>query len=268
MRLSLNAAGSTVRRTAPNGGNKRVFLIDRHPLVREWLIHALSQESDVTICGHAVDAPAAMRAIAALSPDATILDLMLEDGSGFDVIERIISRSPRTAVLVLSSHDEPYYADRALRAGACGFVSKTEPTKKIVAALRCVLQGKRYLSPDAVQQFIGRRAREPVSRTAPSIENLSDRELEIFAMVGRGVGTRRAAALLHLSPKTIQAYHGRIKDKLRLCDASELMHEAIRWVERTGHRSRRKNLQPDYTEISAIGNVTTLPPHIRPTQAV
>jgi DNA-binding NarL/FixJ family response regulator len=220
----------------------------------------LSNESDLIVCAQAADASAAMPGIVALGPHAIIMDLTLEDGPGLDVIERIISRSPKTAVLVLSTHTEAHYAARLLRAGARGYISKTEPTRKIIAALRRVLQGKVYLSPAALQCLIGARVRDPLRRGAPSIETLSDRELEVFGMTGRGLGTRHIAAILHLSPKTIQAYHGRIKDKLQLCDANELMREAIGWVEKTPNRNRRTTRQPDDPEIAAAGDVTTRPP--------
>lgn len=186
-----------------------------------------------------------MHTIEALRPHVVVLDLSLEDGSGFEVIEQIISRSPNTAVLVLSTHDEPHFEDRVLQAGAQGFVSKTEPTKKIIAALRCVLHGKAYLSPAAVQRVLGSSRLPRIRFGVPAcgscrIDALSNRELEVFAMTGRGLGTRRIADILHLSPKTIQAYHGRIKDKLQLCDANELLREAICWSERTKTRNPLK----------------------------
>ncbi len=258
----LNPAASTIPRPDSNGLTKRVFLIDRHPLVREWLAHVLGNESDIMLCGQAVDASAAMPGIVALGPHAIIMDLTLEeDGSVLDVIERITSRSPQTAVLVLSTHTEPHYAARLLRAGARGYISKTEPTQKIIAALRRVLQGKVYLSPAALQCLIGERAAQMVAQPSlvsagpPSIETLSDRELEVFAMTGRGLGTRHIAALLHLSPKTIQAYHGRIKVKLQLCDANELIREAIGWTETDGKRNRRTSASR--TTIKLLGRVSS-----------
>jgi DNA-binding NarL/FixJ family response regulator len=193
------------------------------------------------------------------------MDLTIEDGSGLDVIERILSRCPNTAVLVLSTHDEAHYAARLLRAGTRGCISKTEPTRKILSALRCVLQGKLYLGPATAQSLIGGRAARVVARPSlvavgSSIETLSDRELEVFAMTGRGLGTRRIADALHLSPKTIQAYHGRIKAKLRLRDATELMREAIGWVEKPGKRNRRATRAPNDDGTAAVGDVTILPP--------
>jgi DNA-binding NarL/FixJ family response regulator len=252
----LNLSGTTIPRPDTHGVPKRIFLVDRQPLVRDWLAHALSLEPDMMVCGQAADASTALHGIAALHPHAVVIDLILEDGSGIDVIERIIYHSPKTAVLVLSAHDEAHYATRLLQAGARGYISKTEPTRKIIAALRCVLHGKLYLSPAAAQSLIGGRIREPIRRGAPSIETLSDRELEVFAMTGRGLGTRHIADILHLSPKTIQAYHGRIKDKLRLCDAHELMREAICWVESTGKRSRRTTRPPEDDGTADVGDAS------------
>ena len=188
------------------------------------------------------------------------MDLILDDGSGLDLIEQILFRRPRIAILVLSAHDETYYADRVLRAGAKGYISKTEPTRKIVAALRCVLQGRVYLSRASAQCLINRRVGELAPCGVRPMESLSSRELEVFTMIGRGLGTRRIGGLLHLSPKTIQGYCGRIKDKLRLCDANELMREAIRWTEGPGQSNRRTVRQPDYDGIAAVDDVMMLPP--------
>jgi DNA-binding NarL/FixJ family response regulator len=256
----LNSSRSIAPPVAVNGAKRRVFLVDRQPLVREWLAFVLNQQADTMVCGQAADASAARRGIAALRPHAIIVDLTLEDGAVLDVIERITCASPKTVVLVLSARDEIHYTHRVLRAGARGCISKTEPTRKIVAALRCVLAGKIYLSPAAAQSLIGGRDGEPTTHSRPSIATLSDRELEVFAMTGRGLGTRRTAAILHLSPKTIQAYHARIKAKLQLSDANELMREAIRWVESAGKPNRRAACPPDDDGTADVGDVTVLPP--------
>ena len=210
---------------------KRVYVVDRQPLVREWLTHALSKEPGVAICGQSAGAMIAMRDILAHKPDAVVMDMILDDSSGLDLIERAVSQRPGIAVLVLSVHEEVYYADRVLRAGAKGYISKSEPTRKIVAAIRCVLQGKIYVSPAMSQGLLGRRAGGGNGSSAELIQRLSDREMEVFEMIGRGMSTRRIAGLLHLSPKTIETYDGRIKEKLHLRDGNELLREAIRWVE-------------------------------------
>ena len=255
----LNLAGNAIPPSHLNDGKRRVFLVDRQPLVREWLAYVLAQEPDVIVCGQAADPSMALRGIVALGPNAIIMDLSLKDGLALEVIRQIVSRTPKTAVLVLSTHDEPHYANRLLRAGARGCISKSEPTRKIIAALRCILQGRIYVSPAAVQSLIGGRAHEPTRGGPPSVKTLSDRELEVFAMTGRGLGTRQIAAILHLSPKTIQAYHGRIKDKLQLSDASELMREAICWVEGAGTRAGRTNRQLAVDGMAVAGDMTMLP---------
>jgi DNA-binding NarL/FixJ family response regulator len=214
-------------------GKKRIYLVDGQPLVHEWLTHVLNNEPDMVVCGGAVNVSSATRAILALNPHVAIIDLAFDDGSGFDLIEKINLRCPRTAVLVLSMHDEMYYADRVLRAGAKGYISKKEPTKRIVVAVRCLLQGQLYLSPDGVQLLMKNRVDFSTSREARSVEILSDREIEVFAMLGRGLGPRRIAQMLHLSPKTVHAYSARIKAKLQLRDGTELLREAIRWLEKT-----------------------------------
>jgi DNA-binding NarL/FixJ family response regulator len=220
----------------PLSGKKRVYLVDGQPLVREYLTGLLNKEPDLAVCGEAANVSLAMRGIMATNPHAAMIDLAFEDGSGFDLIEKISLRCPRTAVLVVSRHDEAYYADRVLRAGARGYVSKKEPTKRILAALRCILQGKVYLSPGTVQLLMGNRLGVLSSIKGRSVEALSDREIEVFAMIGRGLGTRRMAAMLHLSPKTIYAYCARIKGKLQLRDGNELVREAIRWIEKAAER--------------------------------
>jgi DNA-binding NarL/FixJ family response regulator len=241
------------------GARKHIFLIDRQPLIREWLTHVLNKEADTIVCGEAAGAMTAMRDITTCNPHAVIMDLILDDGSGLDLIEQILFHRPRIAILVLSTHDDVYHVDRVLRAGAKGYISKTEPTRKIVAALRCVLQGKIYLSRAGAQCLINRRAGELMPCGARPMGSLSGRELEVFEMIGRGLATRRIGGMLHLSPKTIQGYCGRIKGKLRLRDANELMREAIRWTDGAGKGNRRTTRQPGYDGIAAMGDMTTLP---------
>ena len=210
----------------------------------------------MTVCGEAAGAVAAMRGIAVSSPHAAIVDLSFEDGSGLNLIEQIRFHCPRTIVLVLSMYDEACYAHRVLRAGARGYISKREPTKRILAALRCVLQGKIYLSPEYAQRLMRDSIGASTSHKAWSMETLSDREIDVFTMIGRGLGTRRIADLLHLSPKTIQAYHGRIKEKLHLRDATELLREAIHWTEGAGKRSRGTTRPADYDALTDVGHAT------------
>ncbi len=218
--------------TSPEPGDRakrRVFLVDDHPLVREWLTNLINQQDDLEVCGEADDAPQARQAIEAAQPDAAIVDITLATGSGIELVKDLKRICPAVAVVVLSMHDESLYAERALRAGARGYVMKRETTKKIIAALRQVLLGKIYVSDEfkasmTEKLFTGGASGSPV-------EQLSDRELEVFTMLGQGVETRRIAESLGIGMKTVQVYCARIKEKLNLANATELLREAVRWWE-------------------------------------
>ena len=216
--------------------NKRVFLVDDHPLVREWLTNLINQQTDLAVCGEAETGPQALQAIVDLKPDVAIVDISLKDSSGIELIKDLKQAIPDTAVLVLSMHEEPHYAERALRAGAKGYIVKRETTRKVIAAIRQVLSGAVYLSEQlaatlATQYVTGKK----VTQASP-VEQLSDRELEVFELLGQGRGTRQIAEVLKVSVKTVQAYCGRIKEKLNLNSATELLREAVRWHEST-HKS-------------------------------
>jgi DNA-binding NarL/FixJ family response regulator len=213
-----------------------VFLVDDHPLVREWLTTLIHQQPDLAVCGEAESGPQALQAILALKPDIAIVDLSLKDSSGIELIKDLKQSAPGLAVLVLSMHEEAHYAERALRAGAKGYIMKRETTRKVIAAIRQVLEGKLWIS-EAISaamaaQFIQGKT---LSSQSPS-ELLSDRELEVFELLGQGRGTRQISELLHVSVKTIQAYCARIKEKLNLASATELLREAVRYYEST-HQS-------------------------------
>jgi DNA-binding NarL/FixJ family response regulator len=210
---------------------KRVFLVDDHPLVREWLANLIHQQPDLVVCGETESAPQALQAVAASKPDVAIVDISLKNSSGIELIKDLKESHPEIAVLVLSMHDESVYAERALRAGAKGYVMKRETTKKIIEAIRRVLEGKLYFS-EAVAEAMATRLVESKSVTSLSpVEQLSDRELEVFELLGQGLGTRQVAEALNVSMKTVQAYCARMKEKLNLSSATELLREAIRWNE-------------------------------------
>jgi DNA-binding NarL/FixJ family response regulator len=212
-----------------------VFLVDDHPLVRESLSSLIDQQPDLFTCGEAEDAASSLREIASLRPDVAIVDISLKDSSGMELIRAIKSRAPGVAVIVLSMHDEKIYAERAMRAGARGYVMKRESTKRIIAAIRHVLQGKLALSEQIASGFAERYVGSSRSAAAESpVEDLSDRELEVFTLLGRGLETRQIAESLSVSIKTVQAYCARIKQKRQLSTASELLREAIRWNEQRG----------------------------------
>ncbi|HEY1612449.1 MAG TPA: response regulator transcription factor [Rhizomicrobium sp.] len=212
-----------------NSNVSKVFLVDDHPLVREWLTTLINQLPDLEVCGEAAGADKAIDGIARENPDVAILDLSLNDGSGLSLIKDVKAHNPETAVVVLSMHDERFYAERAFRAGARGYVMKGEATSSIAAALREVLNGRLYLSPQMRSIFAERFVDGDIPGLQTPIKKLSDRELEVFRLLGQGYETRRVAQSLNLSIKTVQAYCARIKEKLQLANASELLREAIRW---------------------------------------
>lgn len=206
-----------------------VFLVDDHPLVREWLTTLINQLSDLRVCGEAAGAEQAFEGMQASRPDIAIVDLALPEGSGLALVKKISTELPQIAVVVLSMHDERYYAERAFRAGARGYVMKGESTSSIAAAIRDVLGGKLYVSPRMQSVFSKRFGEEDLQNLHAPVRKLSDRELEVFRLLGQGYETRRVAQSLNVSIKTVQAYCARIKEKLQLANASELLREAIRW---------------------------------------
>jgi DNA-binding NarL/FixJ family response regulator len=207
----------------------KVLLVDDHPLVREWLANLINQQSDLQVCGETDSAPKALQSVGDLQPGIAIVDISMEGGSGLELIKNIKATHPSVMVIVLSMHDEALYAERALRAGARGYIMKSEATRRILQAIRCVLEGKLYLS-DKMAIVMAEKLVDGRPATAGSaIENLSDRELEVFQLLGRGYSTRQIADDLHVSFKTVQTFYARIKEKLGIFSAAELLREALRW---------------------------------------
>jgi len=215
-----------------NNQKKKVFLVDDHPLVREWLTNLIHQQPDLAVCGEAESGPQALQAIEALKPDVAIVDISLKDSSGIELIKSLRQCCPRTTVLVLSMHEESHYAERALRAGAKGYIVKRETTRKVITAIRRVLEGKVYVSEELAAALAAQFATGQSLVARSPAELLSDRELEVFELFGQGRGTRQIAEQLRVSVKTVQAYCARIKEKLGLASATELVREAVRWHER------------------------------------
>ncbi|MGA3169961.1 MAG: response regulator transcription factor [Chthoniobacteraceae bacterium] len=209
---------------------KRIFLVDDHPLVREWLANLINQEEDLMVCGSAPNAPEALAAIQAMEPDAAVIDIALERGSGLELLKNVKVCCPRVTMLVLSMHEESAYAERALRAGARGYLTKRETTQKVITAIRQVLAGKLYIS-EAFAAAMAERIFEG-GGSGVAGEELSDRELQVFELLGAGQETWRIAESLNISMKTVQTYCLRIKEKLHLSNASELIREAVRWQDR------------------------------------
>ena len=209
----------------------RVFIVDDHPLVREGLQKLISQEHDMVVSGEAEDSAQALARIDATAPDVVIVDLSLRGESGFDLIARLgqLARAPKT--LVLSMHDEVHYAERALRAGASGYVMKRETTSNIIRAIREIMAGGVFMSEATAALMAKRFVGMGSSLAVSPIDRLSNRELEVFQRIGRGQETRVIAQELHLSLKTVQTHCAHIKEKLGLENATALMHAAVQWTE-------------------------------------
>jgi DNA-binding NarL/FixJ family response regulator len=208
----------------------RIVIVDDHPLVREGLIGLLSAQSDFEVCGEASGAAEARRVVAATRPDVAIVDLTLADGSGLELIKEFKAATSGMKLLVLSMHDESLYAERALRAGAVGYVSKHEASRTIVQAVRTILAGKLYLSPNMTELVVQRAFVAGGDLSRPPVDRLTEREREVFELIGQGLSSRQIAARLEVSPKTVETHREHIKEKLELTTASELTRYAVQWV--------------------------------------
>ncbi len=213
------------------GKAARVFIVDDHPVVREGLTAKLSAQPDLEVCGEAEDVAGALTLAESAQPDVYVVDISLKGGDGIDLIKRLRARDEAARVVVWSMHQEGLYAERALRAGALAYVHKGKATREILQAIRSALAGKVYLGEDASARLLGRlvgAGGRPAER-AP-IERLSDRELEAFRLMGQGRTTEQVAEAMHVSPKTVETYRGRIKEKLGLSNSTELIQRATQWV--------------------------------------
>jgi DNA-binding NarL/FixJ family response regulator len=210
---------------------RTVFVVDDHPIVREGLAQMINRESDLTVCGEAQEMHGALQMIEALKPDILIVDISLNGPDGLDLLKNIRARDPSLPVLILSMHDESIYAERALRAGANGYIMKQEATEKVLVALRRILSREIYVSSRVaskmLQQFVG--ASSTSARHSP-VDDLSDRELEVLRLMGDGHGTRQIAEELHLSVKTVESYQAHLKEKLSLKNLRELVQYAVQWA--------------------------------------
>ncbi|MHC4617292.1 MAG: response regulator transcription factor [Planctomycetota bacterium] len=208
----------------------KILIVDDHPIVRQGLGELINQEEDLSVCGQAEDAPAALKIIKQLGPDLAVVDISLKETSGMELIKDIRSQHPNLPVLALSMHDESLFAERALRAGAKGYIMKAEATENVVTAIRKVLKGELYLSDKMQDKIVRKLVGEKPGPGASAIDSLSDRELEVFLFIGQGYGTRQIADRLYLSVKTIETYRAHLKDKLDLANSPELLQYAIQWV--------------------------------------
>jgi DNA-binding NarL/FixJ family response regulator len=213
--------------TSKGAGKSRVLIVDDHPIVREGLRLLIDRQSDLVVCGDAEEIDSALSAVAMLRPDILIVDISLNGPDGLDLIKIVRAKTPSPPVLVLSMHDELVYAERALRAGASGYVMKQEGTECVLIALRRILRGEVYLSDRAASRMVQQYVRRPVRASAPVVAELSDRELEVYRLIGDGLGTKQIAHDLRLSVKTVETYQAHIKEKLSLRSSRELLQRAI-----------------------------------------
>ncbi len=222
--------GATAPTSAP-ASRKRIMLVDDHPMMRAGLAQFINKQPDMETCCEFGNASDAFEGLRKFKPDLVLTDITLPDKSGIELIKDLLAADPKLPILVVSMHDETVYAERVLRGGARGYIMKESGGENLLLAIRQVLSGQVYVSPQISARILDNlSARKPRGSSSP-IEKLSDREFEVFQLIGQGKGTRDIAKQLHLSPKTVEVHRGHIKEKLEIKDANALVHHAIRWVE-------------------------------------
>jgi DNA-binding NarL/FixJ family response regulator len=209
----------------------KIFIVDDHPLIREGLVRLVDRQPDLKFCGQATTAYQALKAIPVLKPDLVILDITLAGSDGMGLIKDMKLRAIKSFILVLSMHDELLYAERALRAGAKGYIMKQESPKELLKAIYRILEDEIYLSPKMEAKMLHKIADSAAGEKTLPEGSLSDRELQTFQLIGQGRGTREIAEELHISPKTVESYRAHIKVKMDLKNAHELTQHAVHWVE-------------------------------------
>jgi DNA-binding NarL/FixJ family response regulator len=214
----------------PSVTKSRILIVDDHPIVREGIETILNHEQDLEVCGQAEDAFGALSAIAERQPDIALVDISLKRSDGIELTKMIKAQYPELSVIVLSVHDESVYAERVLLAGAKGYLMKEVAAEHIVKAVRTVLRGEIYVSDAIAKKFMHIIAGDKAGIAKTAIEHLSDRELETFRLIGEGYSVSKIAGQLHLSVKTVETYRSRIKEKLGLDDASQLLQYSIHWA--------------------------------------
>jgi DNA-binding NarL/FixJ family response regulator len=217
----------------PDTARRRVLLVDEHAVVRNGLAGLLNLTPDLTVCGEAASAEEAPGKVEMLNPDVVVLELNLGGTSGLELIKSLKARRPELPILVLSMHDESFYAERCLRAGARGYIMKKEPIEAVEQAIRQILEGKVYLSRKMSEQILLAVARGDSAKIGSPVSQLSDRELQVYECIGRGLGASEIARKLRLSVKTIATYQAKLKEKLHLKRSSELFQHALHWGERS-----------------------------------
>jgi DNA-binding NarL/FixJ family response regulator len=221
-----------VKEKSAKHARTRILIVDDHPMMRDGLRQLIANEPDLEMCGEADDAPGALSQAETLKPNLAIVDITLRSTSGLELIKDLQIRSPETKVLVLSMHDESLYAERVLRAGGRGYIMKHEGGKRIIEGIRQVAAGRTFVSDAISAKILDSFSRHGESKSA--VEQLTDREFEIFQLIGRGFGTKEMAEKLHVSVKTIEVHRVNIKEKLHTATAPDLIRFAVRWVEAQG----------------------------------
>lgn len=215
--------------TAGSERKYRIFLVDDHPILLQGLVDLINRQKDLEVCGQASRGSEAMEKAPRLKPDLTLVDITLKDGNGIELIKSLKAFDPSMKMMVLSMHDERLYAERALRAGARGYIMKEEASENIVSAIQTVMKGEIYLSDHMKKRMLHHLVDGPPEEIGFSLDKLSDRELEVYQLIGNGYGTRQIAEKLNLSVKTIESYRESLKQKLKFADGQELVRHAIQW---------------------------------------
>lgn len=210
------------------------MIVEDHPIFRKGLAQLINEEKDMEICGEAEDVIEARKIFVKVRPDMMIVDLTLKGVSGLDLIKDFHEHRPDLPILVLSMHDESIYAERVLRAGARGYIMKQEMTDKVIVAIRHVLAGKMFFSESIVESFLGMMTGKTAASPQNPIDTLSDRELEVFTLIGKGTGRKEIGDKLHVSIKTVGTYREKIKVKLGIKSSPELVRRAVEWVQEQG----------------------------------
>lgn len=226
--------GATARKSQPvkpqaGKAKTRVLLVDDHPIVRQGIAQLINREPDLAVCGEADTAHEALKLLNSLAPDLAIVDVSLEDRSGIELIKDMKLRLPKLPVLVLSMHHESLYAERALHAGARGYIMKQEAPDRVLTAIRTILAGEVYVSEKMAARMLRSLSDRRAGTEASPIERLSDRELEVFRLIGKGFSTSEIAEQLFLSAKTVETHREHIKEKLALAKKGELLRYAVQW---------------------------------------
>ncbi|MCW7752964.1 response regulator transcription factor [Desulfobotulus sp. H1] len=209
----------------------RILIVDDHPVFRKGLAQLINEEKDMEVCGEAEDVDTAQQKLVRLDPDMVIIDITLKDKSGLELLAEVQTARPGLPTLIISMHDESLYAERAFRLGAMGYIMKGEMSDTVIQAIRQVLSGRIYASDTMVSRMVGRLTRKTDPASHP-VESLSDRELEVFQLMGKGFQRKEIADLLGISVKTVGSYRETIKKKLNVCTSGALMREALDWRRR------------------------------------